>query len=303
MTRLVCVAVGLFAVPGCTGGSAPELAVREVGYHTIPPEESRFPAPRTIAIGPEGEMYVLDTAGRVLVFDADVEFQRSWPMPESADGNPEGVCVLADGRIAVADTHYHRVVFFDREGRVLGTLGEYGKQPGKFLYPVSITRDESGHFYVAEYGENDRVQKFAADGTLVLEFGGFGTGPGEFQRLGGIAWHDGKVYCCDVANNRVQVFSEAGSFLEVLISNESGPRLDYPYDVAVGPRGDLFVVEYGAGRVSRFDRSGRLLGRFGRAGRGESEFSRPWGLAVTGDGRVIVADTENRRLVELRLAE
>ncbi|HUG89482.1 MAG TPA: hypothetical protein VML55_01525 [Planctomycetaceae bacterium] len=295
----------LFVLPaaiggaGCAPGTNPELLIREVRSHTIPPDQNRFPSPRTVAVGDDGELYVLDTAGRVLLFDSGVKFERSWHMPEYADGNPEGVCVLADGRIAVADTHYHRVVFFDREGTVLGTLGRRGRRPGEFRYPVSITRDESGYFYVAEYGENDRVQKFTSNGTFVLEFGGFGTQPGEFQRLGGIAWHAGQLYCCDVANNRLQVFADDGTFRQVLVSNDLEPRLDYPYDISIGLDGDLFVVEYGAGRVSRFDLGGRLLGRFGRSGRGEHEFSRPWGLAVTHDGRVIVADTDNRRLVEL----
>jgi DNA-binding beta-propeller fold protein YncE len=307
MKRLIALLLTLLGA-GCAGESVPDLPVREVRYHAIPRAESRFPSPRAVAIGPAGEMYVLDTAGRVLVFDANLTFQRSWHMPEYAIGNPEGVCVLADGRVAVADTHYHRVVFFNSQGEVLGMQGRHGQGPGEFFYPVSITHDDSGYFYVAEYGNNDRVQKFSADGKFQLAFGGFGTVPGEFQRLGGIAWHDGKVYCCDVANNRLQVFAADGRFLEVLVSNDRGPVLDYPYDIAIGAgsgaagsRGALFIVEYGAGRVAQLDLTGRLLGRFGRAGRGAGELSRPWGLAVTDDGRVIVADTENRRLVELRL--
>ena len=49
-------------------------------------------------------------------------------MPESDVGNPEGICVLAQtDDIAVADTHYHRVVVFDRSGatsrRMIGQRG------------------------------------------------------------------------------------------------------------------------------------------------------------------------------------
>jgi DNA-binding beta-propeller fold protein YncE len=43
----------------------------------------------------------------------------------------------------------------------------------------------------------------------------------------------------------------------------------------------------------------KLLGRFGTQGRGEGEFSTPWGIDVNSKGTVYVADTDNRRLVEL----
>ena len=34
-------------------------------------------------------------------------------MPEYERGRPEGALFLRDGRIAVTDTHYHRIIFFD----------------------------------------------------------------------------------------------------------------------------------------------------------------------------------------------
>ena len=44
-----------------------------------------------------------------------------------------------------------------------------------------------------------------------------------------------------------------------------------------------------------------FLGRFGRNGSFEKEFLTPWGVAADSKGRLIVADTGNRRLVELTL--
>jgi DNA-binding beta-propeller fold protein YncE len=154
--------------------------------------------------------------------------------------------------------------------------------------------------YVCEYGGNDRVQRFSADGKFELAFGSFGTGEGQFQRPTGLVWRDHKVYVCDAVNNRVQVFTEDGKFERVLADAQTA-GLYYPYDMAISPEGELYVVEFGPGRVTKLSLEGKLLGRFGKAGRRTGEFWTPWGVAVTQNGKVYVGDTGNRRLVELQL--
>ena len=57
------------------------------------------------------------------------------------------------------------------------------------------------------------------------------------------------------------------------------------------------MIEYGAGRISRFSLKGELLGRFGSTGSGPNQFGTPWGLAVDSSRRIWVADTRNHRLV------
>ena len=44
---------------------------------------------------------------------------------------------------------------------------------------------------------------------------------------------------------------------------------------------------------------GRLIGRFGGPGRDAAELRTPWGVAVFADRTIWIADTGNRRLVEL----
>tara|TARA_R110002111_G_scaffold153375_1_gene220181 strand:- start:145063 stop:146925 length:1863 start_codon:yes stop_codon:yes gene_type:complete len=298
--RLLMLLLCLFFGIGCNSDSSPELRYSEIKQWPVPSEGIKIPAPRSVNVGPNDELYVLDNAGRVLVYNSSDELIRQWKMPDYEVGKPEGVCVLKNGQIAVADTHYHRVVFFDDQGNVQKMLGEYGEGPSQFIYPVSVVQDPAGNIYVCEYGNNDRVQKFSEQGEYLLEFGKVGTAPGEFQRPAGMLWHNGKIYVSDAINNRIQVFSDDGTFLEILGTKSGGIPLYYPYDIAIDRANEeLYIVEYGAGRVTKTNLEGRILGRFGKTGTNQGEFITPWGLTVNSKEQVYVADTGNRLIVKL----
>ena len=283
---------------GCdASATGPELEIVSETQFALPADETSLPAPRDITVGQNDEKIILDNAGRVLVYGAADKLIRQWEMPDSAVGNPEGACVLADGRICVADTHYHQIVYFDAEGTVVGKFGELGRGPGQFIYPVAVTTDPAGNLYVAEYGSNDRIQKFSPDDEYLTAFGSFGTEAGQFQRPSGLVWLDGNLYVVDAFNSRVHVFSDSGEYRGLLGSAEVG--LHYPYDLALGPDGHLYIAEYGSGRITVLSTDGEIVGRFGTTGSGRGQFATPWGLAVDSVGRIWVADTGNRRVVEI----
>ncbi|MCA9015902.1 MAG: ATP-binding cassette domain-containing protein, partial [Planctomycetaceae bacterium] len=298
--RLLALLLCLLFCSGCLSDSAPELVFSQITQWSVPSEGIMIPAPRSVNVGPDDELYVLDNAGRVLVYDSSNELVRQWKMPESEVGKPEGVCFLKNGQIAVADTHYHRVIFFDQQGNVQKMLGTYGVGPGQFIYPVSVVQDPQGNIFVCEFGENNRIQKFSEQGEYLLEFGKVGTAPGEFQRPAGMVWHEGKIYVADADNNRIQVFSDEGTFLEILGTKTGGIPLYYPYDIAIDRTNEmLYIVEYGAGRVTKINLDGEILGRFGKTGMRQGEFLTPWGLTVNSKDQVFVADTGNRLIVKL----
>lgn len=300
LKTLLCLMLCL-AVAGCRRSSAGlELPVTAVHLWPVPPQDLLQPAPRSLTIGNHGEVIALDTGGRVLVYAADGSIARQWHMPDSRNGNPEGVCVLRDGRIVVGDTHYHRVVVFAPDGQTFKTFGQEGQGPGEFIYPVAVTKDAQDNLYIAEYGSHDRVQKFTADGKFLLAFGRFGTNPGEFQRPSGLVWRAGKIYAADAFNNRIQVFTDDGTFLKILDAPGRPLALQLPYDLKLGADDTLYAIEYGAGRVTRLDLTGRVLGRYGTTGTGLGQFSTPWGIAIDAQKNIYVADTGNRRVVELQ---
>ncbi len=69
---------------------------------------------------------------------------------------------------------------------------------------TSVAVDREGNMFVADF-YNDRVQKFAPDGTFLASFGEIGSGPGEFDKAIAVAVaDDGTVFVADFANNRIE---------------------------------------------------------------------------------------------------
>jgi len=88
--------------------------------------------------------------------------------------------------------------------------------------PSGIAFDRAGYVYVAD-SQNDRIQKFSADGRFVGKWGSTGTVKGRFQHPWGIAVDStGNVYVTDALNSRVQKFSPDGQFLAQWGSPGSG---------------------------------------------------------------------------------
>ena len=85
----------LLLLSGCGGGDELLIVPRRVTRKSIPSAGATIPAPRAVTTAPDDTLYLLDNAGRVLVFDRDGNSIRQWDMPESDVFYPEGICVLA----------------------------------------------------------------------------------------------------------------------------------------------------------------------------------------------------------------
>lgn len=80
----------------------------------------------------------------------------------------------------------------------------------------------------------------------------------------------------------------------VLSTSEPDP-LSMPTDAAVGPEGDLYVLDGVNHRVVVYGADGKFLFRFGSHGSEPGQLLFPLGIAAATDGKVYVADSGNHR--------
>jgi DNA-binding beta-propeller fold protein YncE len=260
--------------------------------------------PRAITIDHQDRLFLVDFTARIQAYDLDGRhLGATWTPPDFRNGRPSGLGTDREGNLIVCDSHYHTIRIYTADGKELRSFGgNPGTEPGQFGYISDCVQDADGFYYVAEFGQNDRITKLDADGQFVTCWGGNGTEPGKFQRVRALALGpDGLLYAADACNHRIQVFTRDGQLVKIIGEPGTGlGQLSYPYDVAFGPEGELYVSERSNHRIQKFDRNGRSLGTWGVGGRGPGQLADPWALAVDRYGRVHIVDTENHRVQRVK---
>jgi len=170
--------------------------------------------------------------------------------------------------------------------------GGRGSGPGQFIDPRGIAVAPGGDILVADPG-NNRIERFAADGTFQSSFGESGDGPGRLKEPNGVAVNGaGRLFVADTLHGKLQEFDAKGAFVREWPAPD--PGFYGPRDVAVGPDGAVYVLDQGHSRVVRLPAAGTATS-FGSLGPGDGQLNDPTGIAVAGE-LVFVADKGNARI-------
>lgn len=243
-----------------------------------------------VATDSRDRVFVFNRGERpVMVFERDGAFVASWG--EGVFARPHGLTIGPDDSVYCTDDLDHTVRKFTPDGRLLMTLGTSGRPSDTgatsidfrtirhsgppFYFPTNLGLAPDGDLYVTDGYGNARVHRFAPDGRLLGSWGEPGAGPGQFRVPHGIAVdRHGTVFVADRENDRIQLFSPEGAYLDEWIG------IARPCQVAFDRTGNLFVAELGyragmwpgtsapspdatGGRVSAFDPDGKRIARWG----------------------------------------
>jgi DNA-binding beta-propeller fold protein YncE len=240
---------------------------------------------RGVAVHGSSLLYLADPENScILRLNDGAGCVTTWGEPGSAPGQYREPCALAVnnvGRLFVADMDNHRVQVLDTDGTVLRIFGEPGDGAGQLCCVRGIAVDQNGNVYVAD-AFNYRVQKFQATGTYLTSWGSAGDGPGRFGR----ALPPGQPGPGERREHLKRADADSHRFVAA-----GGPGA-----LAVGPAGDVYVLDPVNHRVQRFTADGAFVAAWGDAGSGPGQFCRIQGIAVDPSGLVYVADTGNGRV-------
>ena len=186
--------------------------------------------------------------------------------------------------------------------------------------------------YVSDWN-NNRVQKFNINGEYLLQIGHYGSGNGQLYSPAGITVHNDRLYVAEYSNCHISVFQLNGQFCSIIGSGQlinsynvtvsgnghllvadSGSncitsftldgtcvgrfdkgQLNHPMGLTTDLN-DFLLVTDNNHCVSVFDKDGASVCHFGSNGSATGQFSDPYGIAVSPNGNIYIADYSNKRV-------
>ena len=255
--------------------------------------------PYGVTTNSKGHIIIAEGSGHcVSVFTAEGIKIKSFGRNGSEQGQfngPMGVAVDNDDNIYVVDYYNHRIQKFTAGGQFIASVGSNGDKPLQFSHPIGIGFNKK--LYICDQN-NHRVQILNTDLTFHASFGSQGSANAQFQFCVYTAFDSGgNVYITDFNNNRVQVFTPEGKFLQEIKATPKG-NVPNAYGIAIDSSDNVYVSERDNHCVDTFNSRGEFLASFGSRGTKEGQFDGAYGLHIDRNDRVLVCDYKNGRMQE-----
>jgi tripartite motif-containing protein 71 len=267
--------------------------------------------PNALTVDSTGNIWVADRGNnRVEEFSSTGAYLSQFGREGTGNGEflgPDAVAI-SEGELYVVDSGNDRVEEFTTSGTFLASFGSEGTGLGQMKEPRGIAVDPmSGNLYVSDSG-NDRIEEFSPAGKPLTEFGSLGADPDEFDAPVGLSLNNtGHIYIADLYHSHIDEWQlpEAGG-ARVTYSSQFGSsgsgegQFSSPAKAAIDGSGDVWVTDYGNGRVEKFSPTGKFLASYGSEGSGNDQFKEPTAIDINkSTGDVYIFDHGNERLEEL----
>ncbi len=236
----------------------------------------------------------------------------------------QGVRIDPEDNIWAVDRGADVIVKLDPAGRFLMTLGRKPESvnpagsggrggrgtPGQgiagdnFNRPTDVAWDAAGNIFVSDAYTNARVVKLDKTGKFIKSWGSKGSGEGQFEMPNSIALDAaGNVYVADMGNHRIQVFDNDGNF-----KSQIG-NVGAPWAICISPGAHQYLYSSNSnppdsmdnGEIYKMELSGKVLGKFGTAGKLAKEFGTVNELDCRNPNVLYAGELTNWRVQKLTL--
>jgi DNA-binding beta-propeller fold protein YncE len=223
----------------CFAAALLPLAAQPNPYRTAErwyqlPDGRAMGSTSAVTVAPDGHIWVVERCGAnscagsavapILEFAPSGKLLRAvgagmFVFPHSIAFDKDGNFWITDGQGAAGKGH--QALKFSPAGKLLMALGKpgvAGDGPDTLNQPNSVAIAPNGDIFVSDGHRpatgNARVLKFSKDGKFIKQWGGHGSGQGQFEMPHALAFDSkGRLFVADRGNNRIQIFDQDGAFL------------------------------------------------------------------------------------------
>jgi sugar lactone lactonase YvrE len=338
-----------YSISTFAGGAPPATPVTGINTSIGQPYNVAADSAGNVYFSSGNAVFKLSPAGSIALFAGNARAGYSGDGGKAVQAQlntPTGIALDATGDVYIADSLNNVVRMVNLAGiistvagnGVPGYSGDGGGATavdptftGMLTNPLGIAVDKQGNLYIADNG-NHAIRRVTTDGNIntfagnqVYSFGYSGDGAAatsaqlDFPTDVAID-STGNLYIADYGNFVVRQVTTDGN-IHTYAGNDvnsfagdgaaaTSASLFQPYGVAVDSSGNLYITEYGDGRVRKVasgsnGAGGKIStiagnGSFGFAGDGGSatsaQLNTPRGLCVDSSGNVYIADWANNRV-------
>lgn len=163
-------------------------------------KEGELSYPVGIVTDSKQNLYIVEALNqRISVFDPQGKFLKFLTMSDknSPVKSPTAIAIDSNDQLYVIDKQDQKVKKLSPDGELLMAFGGYGKNKGKFQYPLGIAVNARCDIIVSDTG-NGRVQVFDPAGTALATIGGY------FDTPSGVSFdQQNNLYITDPVNCKV----------------------------------------------------------------------------------------------------
>lgn len=228
----------------------------------------------------------------------------------------------------VVDSGRNRILSFNREGELL-TIFNAGRSLDT---PFDMVRSDDGLIWIVEKGRNSLTSvnlKEKSVEPMTLRFDDVLLYPDRLEFSDGLLYvldkmtgdvvsfdidltplkryacsdcyegfidfkiHEGRIWALDNPGRKIVIYELDGTVAEKL---ELGDSVTYPYSLAVGPAGYIYILDRQKRNIAVYDKSGTFKYSFLRHGFARGEMYYPTEIRFDPWGRLCVTDEGNARV-------